>query len=82
MKDICNLKIGRSVQYFIEVNNYRQLIDLTKKCLNNKIPMMVIGGETNICFENRNYGGLIIKNQVKFFDKFNNIPSDPIINTI
>lgn len=64
---LSSYKIPATVDYFLTVNNYEDLIKAYSICIDNNFPVYVIGGGTNIAFIKNHIHGLIIKNNVMHF---------------
>ncbi|MGE4385720.1 MAG: UDP-N-acetylmuramate dehydrogenase [Endomicrobiaceae bacterium] len=55
------LCLGGPADYFVEVKNEKELILVIKAAKKDKIPFYVIGGGSNLLFEDKGFNGLIIK---------------------
>lgn len=55
------LGIGGNADYFVEIFNEQQLIQVLKFIYNNKIKFYIIGGGSNILFSDEGFRGIIIK---------------------
>lgn len=55
------LGIGGKADYFVEVSNEKQLIDLLKIIKENNINFFIIGGGSNVLFSDNGFNGVVIK---------------------
>jgi UDP-N-acetylmuramate dehydrogenase len=55
------LGIGGNADYFVEIFNEQQLIQVLKFIYSNKIKFYIIGGGSNILFSDEGFRGIIIK---------------------
>ncbi len=56
-------RLGGPADYFVEVKTKTDLIDAVLYALNNNLPYLVIGGGSNVLFNDLGYRGLVIKNK-------------------
>lgn len=62
LSDYTTMKIGGPARYFVEITDKEQLGEAVEFGKNQKLPIKVIGGGSNIIFSDKGYGGLIIHN--------------------
>ena len=58
-------KIGGPARYFCSVNNEGELVEAVKFANKKKLPVMVLGGGSNILICDIGYPGMVIKNEIK-----------------
>lgn len=58
-------KIDCSCDFFSSVSNIEELVDAINFSRKNKIKFAVVGNGSNILFSKKQYGGLVIKNNIK-----------------
>ncbi|MBI2037030.1 MAG: UDP-N-acetylmuramate dehydrogenase [Candidatus Liptonbacteria bacterium] len=56
-----NYKIGGPARYFCEPNNAEEVIEAVKWAKGKKLPMFILGGGTNILFDEEGFRGLVLK---------------------
>lgn len=61
LSTISQIKIGGRAKYYIVCNTQKALIKALKTCLKNSIKFKLIGGCSNILFDDRGFNGAIIK---------------------
>lgn len=71
LKKHSNFKIGGGVSYFSEFKSKENLIDtlLEWKELDLRLPVFVLGGGTNILFNDDGFDGLILKDSISFIKR-------------
>lgn len=57
----CSFKIGGNAKYFIAAHSVDALLDCLETCKQHSIPHKLIGGGSNILFDDLGYHGAIIK---------------------
>ena len=57
----CSFKIGGNAKYFIAAHSVDALLDCLETCKQHSIPHKLIGGGSNILFDDLGYSGAIIK---------------------
>ncbi len=68
LKSYTSFKLGGPAEYFLEVNILDDLIKACKIAYKRKIPLLIIGGGTNIIVSDNGVQGLVIKNNCRKFD--------------
>jgi UDP-N-acetylmuramate dehydrogenase len=61
LSDYSTLKIGGPAREFVSVKNENDLIEAVSYAKKSKMKFLVVGGGSNILFDDKGYGGLIIK---------------------
>lgn len=61
------LRIGGPADYFFEAHSLSELKKAVALARENRVPFYVIGGGSNVLFDDEGYRGLIIKNAVQGF---------------
>ncbi len=64
LKDFSNYKIGGPARYFAEVNSVDELKEILRQ-LTDKNDIFILGGGTNILFDDKGFDGLVILNKIK-----------------
>jgi len=79
LEDYSNYKIGGPARYFLEFKNtaelergLREWLEIAKNEELDKNKFFVIGGATNILFNDNGYDGLILHNSINFLTKIGN----------
>ncbi|MFQ6723932.1 MAG: UDP-N-acetylmuramate dehydrogenase [Clostridia bacterium] len=69
LKNHCSFKIGGNARFFISTHTIDALLDTIHACNQHSIPYKILGGGSNILFDDLGYNGVIIKydNKVKYF---------------
>ena len=64
----CSFKIGGNAKYFVAAHTIDALLDCLDTCKQHSLPFKLIGGGSNILFDDFGYSGAIIKydNNTKF----------------
>ena len=57
----CSFKVGGNAKYFILVHNIDALLDVLNMCRQHSVKFKIIGGGSNILFDDKGYNGAIIK---------------------
>lgn len=60
-KNLTTLKVGGKIKYFFEVKNKEELVEKMKFAKENKLPIFVIGGGSDIAAGDKSFDGLVIK---------------------
>ena len=61
LSDHSNYKIGGKAQYFFQSNNVEEIIKAVKKAQQEQLPIFILGGGTNLLFDDQEFKGLVIK---------------------
>ncbi|HCX45329.1 TPA: UDP-N-acetylenolpyruvoylglucosamine reductase [Patescibacteria group bacterium] len=61
LSDHSNYKIGGEAQYFFQSNKVEEIIKAVKKAKQEKLSIFVLGGGTNLLFDDQKFEGLVIK---------------------
>lgn len=72
LKKITSIKIGGPARYFLSVRDEDTLIKAVKFAERNKIKWYIIGEGSNLIPKDSGFEGLIIKNEIKRFEKNKN----------
>lgn len=79
LSDYSSYKIGGSADFFAEVKNSIELIEILKKWKkisenfeDNKKEILILGGGTNLLVDDKGYGGLVILNKINFIKEDQN----------
>ncbi len=73
LKQISHYKIGGNAKYFFEAKNTDDLIKAIEKQRQLKTPLFVLAGATNVLIDDNGFDGLIIKPDLKFLKKENDV---------
>jgi UDP-N-acetylmuramate dehydrogenase len=73
LKQISHYKIGGNAKYFFKAKNADDLIKVIEKQRQLKTPVFILAGATNVLIDDHGFDGLIIKPDLKFIKKENNI---------
>lgn len=68
-----NYKIGGLARYFFEAKNIEEIIKAVEEAHRIKIPIFILAGGTNILFGDEGFEGLILKPDIQFIKKENNL---------
>lgn len=71
LKDLNTFGIGGHAEYFIEVHDIPTLQETLRYCKENHLPYYVLGKGSNVLFDDRGFGGLVIANRIQFLEKPN-----------
>ena len=61
LSDHSNYKIGGKAQYFFQSNKVEEIIEAVKKAQQEQLPIFILGGGTNLLFDDQEFKGLVIK---------------------
>ena len=67
LKEFSHFRIGGPADLFFEATGEQELVDAVRFAQDNGLPFRVIGGGTNLLFDDSGYRGLILRNSVKGF---------------
>ncbi|MBX7044457.1 MAG: UDP-N-acetylmuramate dehydrogenase [Ignavibacteria bacterium] len=67
LSDITTIKLGGTAKYFAQFNNIFELKELLLFAKNEKLPVQITGGGSNIIFPDEGYKGIVLKNHIKEF---------------
>lgn len=70
-KDLTTLKVGGKIKHYIEVSNKEEVVSAVTFASENKLPIFIIGGGSDIAVSDADYEGVVIKyvgNSIKFED--------------
>ncbi len=62
-------KLGGPAKYFIEPDNYDQLLDVIKRCHENNIDIYVLGGGSNLLIDDAGVDGAVVSLSSECFKK-------------
>ncbi len=68
LKTLTTMRLGGPAQYFAEAHTAKELIELYQDAEAKHIPVMVIGGGSNLIARDEGYHGLIIRMKIPGFD--------------
>lgn len=71
VKDYCTLKVGGSFRYFVEVDNIYVLLEIYEFAKSKNLPVLVLGGGSNIVFSDGIIDVVAIKNKISGFKVVN-----------
>lgn len=66
---LTTMKIGGKAQYFAVVKSIEDFKNAVKFSKRNKLPIFILGGGSNTIVKNQNFTGIVIKNEIKGFEK-------------
>jgi UDP-N-acetylmuramate dehydrogenase len=72
LKNLTTLKVGGPAKWFSTIQNEKDLIEIINFTKKNKIKWRIIGDGTNLVPNDNGFNGLIIKNEIKGFNKVKN----------
>jgi UDP-N-acetylmuramate dehydrogenase len=61
LKGFSTFKIGGDASFFLEVDNKAQIKDVVSFATSNSLPIFILGGGSNILFDDAGYSGLVLK---------------------
>ena len=70
LRKFSNYRIGGPAKYFKEVQTVEQIVRALKWAKENKVPVYILGGGTNILWSDKGFGGLVLKPNFNFI-RFN-----------
>lgn len=73
------LRIGGPADYFYQLKDEEELPKLVDFCRNKKIPMLILGGGSNVLFDDKGFRGMVIKietEKIKFDLNRNTVTAD------
>ncbi len=73
LKQFSNYRIGGPAKYFREVKTVKEVIQALQWARENKLPVYVLGGGTNILWSDEGFNGLVLKpnfDSIEFQGKF------------
>lgn len=59
--DLTTFKIGGKIKYYYEVSNEKEIVDAVTFAKNNKLPIFIIGGGSDILVSDKDFDGVVIK---------------------
>ncbi len=65
LKDYTTLKVGGEAAYFFGVTNEDEVIDAAKFAKEKALPILVLGGGSNLLVDDTGFPGVVIYNQIK-----------------
>lgn len=57
----CSFKVGGNAKYFVQIHTVDALLDCLEICKKHSLPHKIIGGGSNLLFDDLGYNGAIIK---------------------
>lgn len=66
LREFSNYRIGGSAKYFNEVKTVREAIQTLQWAKENKLPIYILGGGTNILWSDKGFNGLVLKPNFNF----------------
>ncbi len=76
LKKHTTIKVGGPADLFFTTSSQQELIDAVKFCRQNKIPLFILGGGSNLLPSDKGFRGVVIKNktnQIKILKVIGNI---------
>lgn len=73
LKRFSNYRIGGPAKYFKEVKSISELTEAIKTARENKLPVYILGGGTNILWSDNGFNGLVLKpnfNSISFSNSY------------
>ncbi len=70
LKDFSTFRIGGPARYFIRVQSVHQMQEAIAFAKSKKVPYFILGRGSNILFDDKGYGGLVIFNEISFCHQF------------
>ena len=67
--ELTTMKIGGKAQYFVVVKSIEDFKNAIKFSKRNNLPIFILGGGSNTIVKNQNFAGIVIKNEIKGFEK-------------
>ena len=68
LSNYSTMKLGGKAAYFLEVNTQAALVEAASNAKNYNIPLLVIGGGSNIIWRDEGFPGLVIVNRIGGFE--------------
>jgi UDP-N-acetylmuramate dehydrogenase len=65
LRDFSTMRLGGKTRYFTSVNNRQELTDAVAWAAKNRVPLMMIGGGSNIVWRDEGFDGLLIVNEIR-----------------
>lgn len=65
LKEFTTFRIGGKARFFCAVQNEADLVEALAFAAENKLPLFVLGGGSNILISDRGFDGLVIKMEIK-----------------
>jgi len=65
------MRLGSTTAYLAEIQTKNDLLEALNFADTKYLPVVMIGGGSNIVWSNKPYPGLVLVNKIKGFDKFN-----------
>lgn len=69
LANLTTMKIGGKASYFTEITNTNQLLEVSDWLQQQKLPSIILGGGSNIIFDDGVFEGLVLKIDIKGFEK-------------
>lgn len=67
LKDYSTMRLGGKAKFLTIINNKDDLVQAVKWAQNNKLPILVVGGGSNVIFKD-DFDGLVIVNRISGFE--------------
>ncbi len=68
LKDYSTMRLGGNARYLCEVQDYRDIQRIVHWADENKLPIIMIGGGSNIIWKDEGFDGVVIVNRIPGFD--------------
>ena len=66
---LTTMKISGKAHFFTVVKNIEDFKNAIKFSEKNNLPIFILGGGSNTIVKNQNFAGIVIKNEIKGFEK-------------
>ena len=70
LKDYSTMRLGGIADYLCEVETKKDVTDCLSWAQEHKLPFVMVGGGSNIIWQNQGFKGLVLINKIKGFELF------------
>ncbi len=71
-RDLTTMKLGGKAKYFAEANNIDEIMEVCRFAKSKSLPILVIGGGSNIVARDSGYHGVVVRNMIHGFEIVDN----------
>ena len=71
LHDYSTMRLGGNAAYLSEVKSRQELVDALAWAAQHQVPVMMIGGGSNIVWRDEGFNGLVLVNKIMRFEDFN-----------
>lgn len=69
LKDLTTFGVGGPAEYYIEVKEISEMQSVLQFCKEMQWPYFILGKGSNVLFDDRGFGGVVIANRISFLNK-------------